>query len=229
YYYDWAGSAGGPIVRNKTFFYMSLEGYQQKSTRNNVLTLPTALERNGDFSQTLNAAGRPVIIYDPLTTRADPNNPGQFIRDPFPGNVIPANRLNPVARAMLAGIPIPDSGKSFNGNATLIDGPQQQETLKLDQRWSDRWTTSGMYAYQHTREPGSAFFGPWGTAAGDPGSSKNDRRTQFFALNNIFIPNNTTTVAVRYGFNHFHDFGGGYPDFDAASLGFPSSYVNSLA
>ncbi len=229
YYYDWAGSIGGPIVKNKTFFWFSLEGYQQKSTRNNVLTLPTALERRGDFSQTLNAAGRPVILYDPLTTRPDPNNPGQFIRDPFPGNVIPANRLNPVALAMLSGIPIPESGKSYNGNATLIDGPQQQETFKLDQRWSDRWTTTGMYAYQHTREPGSAFYGPWGTAPGDPGSSKNDRRTQFFALNNIFIPNNTTTVAVRYGFNHFHDFGGGYPDFDAASLGFPSSYVSNLA
>ena len=90
YYYDWAGSLGGPVIKNKTFFWASVEGYQQKSTRNNVLTLPTALERQGDFSQTRDAQGRQVVLYDPLTTRADPNNPGQFIRDPFPGNRIPA-------------------------------------------------------------------------------------------------------------------------------------------
>ena len=212
YYYDWAGSLGGPVVKNKTFFWASLEGYQQKSTRNNVLTLPTALERQGDFSQTRDAQGRLVVLYDPLTTRADPNNPGQFIRDPFPGNKIPLNRLNPVAVAMLAGMPIPASGKSFNGNATLLDGPQSQGTFKLDQHWSDRWTTSGTFARQHTQEPGSTFYGDFGTAPGDPAATKNNRLIYFFALNNTLVPNNTTTLAVRYGYNHFDDFGGYYRD-----------------
>ena len=68
-----------------------------------------------------------------------------------------------------------------------------------------------MYARQHTQEPGSAFYGAWGTAPGDPGSTKNDRRVHFIALNNIFIPNNTTTVAVRYGYNRFVDNGSFYP------------------
>jgi hypothetical protein len=228
YYYDWAGSLGGPIVTNRTFFWASMEGYQQKSTRNNVLTLPTALERSGDFSRTVNAQGRPVIIYDPLTTRPDPANPGQFIRDLFPGNVIPANRLNPVALAMLKGIPLPTSGKSFNGNATLLDGPQSQETLKVDHRWSDRWTTTGMYARQDTREPGSAFYGSWGTVPGDPGNGVGLRTVHFVALNNIFIPNDTTTLAVRYGYNRFDDFGNNFPAFDAGTLGLPSGYVGSL-
>ena len=56
-YYDWGGSLGGPIVKDKTFFWFTTEGYQQKSTRSAQLTLPTALEREGDFSQTVNAAG----------------------------------------------------------------------------------------------------------------------------------------------------------------------------
>ena len=102
-----------------------------------MLTVPTALERGGDFSQTRNAAGQLVVIYDPLTTRS--NGAGGFIRDPFPGNVIPANRLNPISRAMLANMPLPDSGRSFNGQATLDDGPQTQETVKVDQRWSSSW------------------------------------------------------------------------------------------
>ena len=80
----------------------------QKSTRNNVLTFPTLRERAGDFSQS------PITIYDPLTTRPNPSGTG-FIRDPFPGNVIPADRLNPIARAMLAQMPTPTSGRSFNG------------------------------------------------------------------------------------------------------------------
>src|SRR5258705_10908682 len=69
YYYNWAGSLGGPIVKDKTFFWFSTDDYKQRSTRNNVLTLPTAAERAGDFSQTRNSAGQLVTIYDPLTTR----------------------------------------------------------------------------------------------------------------------------------------------------------------
>jgi hypothetical protein len=230
YYYDWAGSFGGPVVKNKTFFWASTEGYLQESTRNNVLTLPTAAERAGDFSQALNSAGRPIIIYDPLTTRPDPARPGQFIRDPFPNNRIPANRLNAVALAMLQGLPIPPSGTSLNANATLNDGPQRQWTLKLDQRWSDRWTTTGMYARQHTREPGSTFYGAYGSAPGDPAATKNDRVINFISVNNIFIPNNTTTVAVRYGYNQFQDYGSNEyaTSTDAASLGLPASYVSGL-
>jgi hypothetical protein len=89
-YWLYAGSAGGPIVREKTFFWAAMEGFYESPTRNRVLILPTAAQARGDFSQ----SGR--VIYDPLTTRPDPNHPGQFIRDPFPGNVIPSNRLNPV-------------------------------------------------------------------------------------------------------------------------------------
>jgi hypothetical protein len=227
YYYSWAGSVGGPVVRDRTFFWFSKDDYAQRSTRNNVVTVPTALERQGDFSQSRNAAGQLIVIYDPLTTRPNATGTG-FIRDPFPGNVIPADRLNPVTRAMLANMPFPTSARAFNGQATLDDGPQSQETLKVDQRWSGSWTTTGMYGHQHTQEPGSAFWGAHGTVPGDPGGGKNDRVVHFLALNNIFIPDNRTTVAVRYGYNRFQDNGGYYLGFDAGSLGFPASYTAAL-
>ena len=225
YYYNWAGSVGGPIKKDKTFFWFSTDDYKQRSTRNNVLTLPTALERAGDFSQTRNAAGQLVTIYDPLTTRTVN---GVIVRDAFPGNVIPANRLSPIAQAMLKVMPTPTNGKNYNAQATLDDGPQNQETLKLDQRWSDKWTLTGMYAHQHTKEPGSAFYGTFGTVPGDPGASLLYRDVDFIAINNVFVPNSSTAIAVRYGLNRFQDFGGNFPEFDAASLGFPSSLVGAM-
>ncbi len=227
YYYNWGGSVGGPIVKDKTFFFFTMEGYQQKSTRNSVLTFPTARERSGDFSQTVNAAGARVVIYDPLTTRTD-SATGALVRDPFPGNVIPANRIDPVAAAILRTLPTLASGKSFTGNATLVDGPQDQETIKVDHHWTSAFTTTGMYAHQKTREPGSAYFGEFNSVAGDPGSSLLLRNIHFVAINNIWAPNNTTAVAVRYGYNRFLDNGGNYPDFNASTLGLPSSFINGL-
>jgi trimeric autotransporter adhesin len=226
YYYNYAGSFGGPIVKDRTFFWASLDNYEQLSTRNNVLTLPTALERAGNFSQTRNAAGQLVVIYDPLTTRL--NAAGQIVRDPFPGNVIPANRINPVSASMFQTVPLPSSGRSLNGVASLLDGPQYQQTLKVDQRWNGKWSTSGVYAHQQTREPGSAFFGDFGSNPADPAGLLL-RTINFFALNNVFVPNNTTAIAVRYGFNRFYDSGNNAPaPFDVSTLGWPSSYVNAL-
>ena len=221
YYYGWAGSFGGPVVKDKTFFWVSTDDYKQRSTRNNVLTVPTALERAGDFSQSAQ------IIYDPLTTRS--NGAGGFIRDPFPGNKIPLTRLNPIALLYLNGLPLPQTGRSFTASATLDDGPQDQETFKLDQRWSAKWTTTGMYGHQKTKEPSSAFFGPQGTIPVDPGGGTLFRNIDFISVNNIFIPNNTTTVAVRYGYNTFNDNGGNFAEFDTSTLGYPAALNDLLS
>jgi trimeric autotransporter adhesin len=222
YYYSWAGSFGGPIVKDKTFFWFSTDDYKQKSTRNNVLTFPTALERSGDFSQST------VTIYDPLTTRPNPSGTG-FIRDPFPGNKIPLNRINPITLAMIAQMPLPTSGRSYNGSASLDDGPQDQETLKIDQRWNNRWTTTGMYAHQHTAEPGSAFWGPHGTIPADPSGTVGYRTIHFLSSNQVIVPNNNTALAVRYGYYHFLGDGTNYvAGFDPSTLGFPASYSSVL-
>jgi hypothetical protein len=229
YYYSWAGAVGGPIKSDRTFFWFSKDDYTQRSTRNNVLTFPTARERIGDFSQSFNAAGQLIVVYDPLTTRANPSGTG-FVRDPFPGNVIPLDRLNQISLAMLTDMPLPTSGRSFTGSATLDDGPQDQETLKIDHRWSSKWTTTGMIGHQYTSEPGSAFWGPHGTIAADPSGTTLFRAVNFFSTNQIIVPNNTTAVAIRYGYNRFFNDGTNYAGgFNASSLGYPSSYTNVLA
>ncbi|HEY6212696.1 MAG TPA: carboxypeptidase-like regulatory domain-containing protein, partial [Vicinamibacterales bacterium] len=90
YWRDFGAGIGGPVFKDKTFFFWAVEGYRDGLTQNGGLHFPTAAERNGDFSQFTNAAGALIPIYDPATTDASGN------RKQFPGNVIPQNRINPV-------------------------------------------------------------------------------------------------------------------------------------
>jgi trimeric autotransporter adhesin len=106
-YYHLAGrGVGGPIVRNRTFFWYAQEGYGSNTTRNGTLrsrrrASATATSRRPSTHSEL------VVIFDPLTGDANGNH-----RHSFPGNVIPGNRLNPVARAMTSYLPFPDDDVS---------------------------------------------------------------------------------------------------------------------
>src|SRR5216684_2126460 len=89
----------GPVLlpklyngRNRTFFTFAYEGWRFSQAAQTKYTVPTDAELAGDFSNS--TLTNP--IFDPATTRPDPANPGQFIRDPFPGNVIPTDRLDPI-------------------------------------------------------------------------------------------------------------------------------------
>ena len=84
------------------FFFVAYDGYRdRRQTESRLVSIPTAAQRNGDFS------ALPVVIYDPATTRPNPNGTG-FVRDPFPGNIIPANRISPISRNFQSFLPEPD-------------------------------------------------------------------------------------------------------------------------
>src|SRR5262249_26458946 len=85
---QFGGNVGGPIRKNRTFFFVNYEGLRQGAANVGTFTVPLAEWRRGDFSNLKTASGQPIIIYDPLTTRRDPTNPSRFIRDPFPNNII---------------------------------------------------------------------------------------------------------------------------------------------
>ena len=124
----------GPVLIPKlfhggrtTFFSVSYEGVRERISRSSLRTVPTVAERSGDFSSTVDQAGRFLPLYDPATTRANPAyNPGQavsednlqFLREPFPENRIPASRLNPVAMSALDHYPEPNTnvGPFFRNN-----------------------------------------------------------------------------------------------------------------
>ena len=66
---DFGGVLGGPVIKGKTFFFFSYEGTRLVTGSTNVLTVPTSLQRTGDFSQTLNTSGKVIPIYDPNSTQ----------------------------------------------------------------------------------------------------------------------------------------------------------------
>ena len=95
-------SVDGPIFKNKTFFLFTGEKYREGTPDPLFSTVPTPAMKNGDFSGLVDASGRLITIYDPATGR-DVN--GVWTRDPFPGNIIPADRISPTARGSVAVLP----------------------------------------------------------------------------------------------------------------------------
>ena len=125
-------SVDGPVWKNKTFFLFTGEKYREGTPAPLFSTVPTPAFKNGDFSNLVDASGSLITIYDPNTGR-DVN--GVWTRDPFPGNIIPPERINPTARAIMRVLPGPEQHRS--GGCAVAAEPglgralQQRPVLEL--------------------------------------------------------------------------------------------------
>jgi trimeric autotransporter adhesin len=230
----YGGSVGGPVYipkiyngKDKTFFWVAMEGYRMQSFLSETFTVPTELERQGNFSQTRNG-GQPVVIYDPLTTRMVN---GQLVRDPFPNNIIPPDRQDPVGRALLQFFPKPNrpgdaSGRGNYAATSTLDDRADQQTFKLDHNFASWYKASATYLRYGSREPVADYY----QNIANPGGSLLFRNVDALAVNNVFTLNETTILSVRYGYNTFDDnVDTVSAGFDTASLGFAQSFVRDIA
>ena len=154
--HQFGGAMGGPLVipalydgRNRTFFFADYAGLKETRGQVFVNTVPTGRTRVGDFSDFRDANGNLIVIFDPLTTRANPNfnsslpvsasNP-TFLRDPFPGNVIPATRINQVGRDVAGIYPLPNGPGNFNNYTSTVNREVTDNVLsgRIDHRVSQK-------------------------------------------------------------------------------------------
>ena len=154
--HQFGGALGGALVipgiydgHSRTFFFTDYAGLKEKRGQVFVNTVPTAQTRIGDFSDFRDANGNLIVIYDPLTTRLNPDfdaskavsasNP-QFLRDPFPGNIIPSNRINLVGRNVASIYPLPNGPGNFNNYTSTVNRDVTDNVFsgRVDHRVSDK-------------------------------------------------------------------------------------------
>jgi hypothetical protein len=226
FHYNPGFSLGGPVVlpgyngRNRSFFFYSFEGLKSGIPVSAGERAATELERAGDFSQS------GVTIYDPFNTV-------NGVPQPFPGNRIPQERMDPVARTMLQYMVLPNSDRDAAGNNFFPRGNSRFDTY-----------TSGITRIDHNFADNHRFFFRYGHNGRRETRAKGGREEIALTAgyhhrwNNVFSVDLSSTLtpsllsSVRAGWTRHRrldvsgaeDLGG----FDPAILGFPSSFTSAI-
>ncbi len=226
---QFGGNIGGPIIGNRTFFFFNYEGLRQGTASVASFTVPIDAWKRGDFSNLRNAAGQPIIIYDPLTTRPDPANPGRFTRDPFMNNQIPLNRISPIAARLMQYWPAPNTvptnvntqQNNYTASGTNISNANQIDA-RVDHNFSSNWRAFVRFSslFKNPSRP----FNHYGNLATPNNAGPVDSTARSLSVDNAYTVDPTLIVTVRYGLNRRTakrtPFSTG---FDFTQLGFPAS------
>jgi outer membrane receptor protein involved in Fe transport len=192
---QFGGVLGGPVRRNQLFFLVNYEGTRMDKSLTALATVPTAAERMGDFSRTLNpATGALIVVRDPVTGL------------PFPGNVIPPDRLDPTGSRVAALYPVPNR----TGTQNFVSSPSQEFnadllTIRIDHALSSRDTVFGRYFRSDSEE-----FNPFGRVAGAGGTNvpgfaaRIPSVGQNLALNWTRILSSKLLLEARFGLHRYN-------------------------
>lgn len=222
---SFAALIGGPIIKNKFFYSGNYEGFRERVPFPITTTVPTIQQRAGDFSQTFNAAGALTTIYDPLTTRQAGNS---FVRDPFPGNRLPPQRIVPVSQNIMQYIPLPNIVTNpitnFNDFAASPNvGQYGYDTyyVKFDYIWNENHRTFVSQTQNHGHEYRTANGLPMGNPARQ-GPDPNKRAHYGATLDHVWTATAATVLDTRLSWDrsYFSRELESLDRFDGSGLGF---------
>jgi hypothetical protein len=231
---QYGGTVGGPVWipklyrgRNRTFFFTGWEQWRWRSTGAPQLgTVATPEQRTGDFSRTFDARGQLIPIYDPATTRANPNGSG-FVRDVFPGNIVPKDRFDALAVRVLAYQPLPNAIPTdpfTNANNFISLAKSTSDQTVVTNRLDHRFTDSDNLFFRYSLTKNTLKNAGYGLGEADP-AARNDQRDNHNAVLAYTRAITSTTVnEFRAGITRQYlpflhpSFDQGWP----AKLGFPA-------
>jgi outer membrane receptor protein involved in Fe transport len=192
---------GGPVIvpwlyngREKTFFFVNWEGFRRRRGNTSTGTAPIAAQRGGDFSQLLNLA-QPRRIFDPLTSSV--NESQQIVRQQFPGNIIPANRISPSIKLLVdTYLPAPNAPGLVNNLVNTESTANDRDTtvLRLDHSFNAQNNMFMRYTYQQaglfTPQANPIFYG----------TSRYDGHNLALGYNKLWGSNKV--LEMRFGYNN---------------------------
>ena len=228
-YNQFGATVGGVLRKDKTFYFASYEGMRRHTGSTLLFSVPTPEQREGDFRQTRAQNGQLIQIFDPMTSRLLPS--GAYQRDQFPGNVIPANRVNSISRNMLAYWPKSNlPGDSVTGINNFISNAGENYTIdqvnaRIDHAFTDTNRLFGRISWNASVVTPPNIY--------DNVANPNNERQLFtqrnVALNDTHAFTAHTFATFRLGFTRLRDSSDPVSlGFDPTQLGFPD-YMRGAA
>lgn len=194
---EFGGGIGGPIKKDKLFVFGDYQGYRSNAPFQSLDIVPTTAELQGDFS----AAG--YTIYDPSTTHPDPTNPSNLIRNPFPGNQVPKDEINPTMAALFAVWPAPnfsEPGRAENYRTVL---GSTHDLNQFDIRVDDDINSSNTISGRVSRQTGGVTLEGFLPGHQLDATGVTGGMNASLGYTHIFGPHLINEAHVGYNYSHY--------------------------